>query len=367
MTYKSSEISFYVDSLIVETLLSDPALYKTAQASGLFSQLIDKVKNYFSNHIDANDKAGSILNMLAPGAIHVIFSAMGFGWLGALLGLATSVFHIDINAILTSIWNKVKSLISGGKQTTSEEIDSAVNSAVQEEAKPATEGEIDQALKLLENNKSAAQLLRDAQMLKLAMIEFNQHQLRKEAGPSTFSSMFNGRKSTTVNLLSKVLSWIFKIGLASAGFLVAGDVINKFLGRPNALDGTIQNGKPIPSAQPGAVAPAPVFVSKQTKFKVNPGYSDVKRNISDNWVESVSNDEVSIASMLVQFAKDVYSGLNGKEAAIRTSPAFEVIKDRIVTYNRSSAGDAMVFIPKYLTSKKQIVDRFIDDVAENTP
>jgi len=365
MIIKNSEISFYVDTMIVETLLSNESLYKTAQASGLFSQLIDKVKNYFGNHIDPNDKSGSLLNMLAPGAISIIFSSLGFGWLGALLGLAMSVFQVDVKGILSSIWNKLKNAISGDKQTTSDEIDEMVNSSVQEHSKPATEEEAASALSLLEN-RSAAQLLRDAKMLKVALIEYDNHlKLHKKGGPS-FLSMFSGRKSTTMNLLTKVLGWIFKVAVAAAGLLVAGDVINKFLGRPNALDDTIQDGKPI--TQPSTQEPAIIqTVSKQTKFPVKTTYTDKKYNIgSSNWVENIPNDESSIGFMLVQFAKDVYSGLDGKEAIIRTSPAFEVIRDRIVIYNRSSAGDSMVFIPKYFTSKKQIVDMFIDDVAENT-
>lgn len=369
---KNSEISFYVDSLIVETLLSNESLHKTAQASGIFSQLIDKVKNYFASHIDPNDRSGSLLNMLAPGAISLIFSSLGFGWLGALMGLAMSVFRIDVKGILSSIWTKLKSSISGDKQTTSDEIDTMVNSSVQEHAKPSTEDDALGALTLLED-KTSSQLLRDAKILKLALIEYESNKkLQKLAGPS-FLSMFNGRKATTMNLLTKVLSWIFKVAVASAGLLVAGDVVNKFLGRPNALDGTIQDGKPTvtPEGTPSASAPAvtaPKSISKQTKFPVKSTYIDEKHNIGNaNWMESVANNEVSIAAMLIQFAKSVYSGLDGKEATIRTSPAFEVIKDRIVTYNRASAGDTMVFIPKYFTSKKQIVDMFIDDVAENTP
>lgn len=358
MIFTNTEVSFYVDSLIVETLLSDESLVKTAQSGGVFSQLIEKVKSYFSNHIDPNDKSGSLLNMLAPGALAVIFKSLGFGWLGALLGLAMNVFHVDVSGMLSSMWNKLKSVISGDKQTTSDKVDEIVESSIQEYNKPATESDATKALQLIEE-KSASQLLRDAKLLKLAMVEYQK--MDKTAGPS-FLSMFSGRKSNTLNLLGKVIGWIFKIGLSSAGLLVAGDVVNKFLGRPNAIDNTIQQGKPI--AAPSAPA-VPTIVSKQTKFPVKPTYADEKKNINSNWVESVSNDEASISSMLVQFAKDIYSGLNGKEAHITTSPAFQVIRDRIVTYNRASAGDAMVFIPKYFSSKKQIVDMFIDDVAES--
>lgn len=368
MTYTNTEVSFYVDCLIVEALLSDESLLKTAQASGVFGQLIEKLTTYFGNHIDPNDKSGTLLRLLAPGAVLVLFSALNMGWLGSLIGLAMNIFHVDVKAILTSIWNQIKSLITGDKPTTSDKIDEIVESAVSSEVKPATEEEAASAANVL-NTKSSVQLLRDAKMLKLAMIEYENHKkLNKLARPgfaNDFLSMFNSRKSTTVSLLAKVLGWIFKIALASAGLLVAGDVVNKFLGRPNAIDNTVQKGKPI--ASPAVTPSMPKVVSKQKRFPVNAGYTEENKNVNEHWMESVSNNEVSIDSMLLQFAKDVYSGLNGKESYIRTSPGFGVIRDKIVTYNRSSAGDTMVFIPKYFTSKKQIVDMFIDDVAESAP
>jgi hypothetical protein len=355
----NSEISFYVDTMIVETLLTDQVLSKTAQ-SGVLSQLVEKVKGYVGSHIDPNDKSGSLLNILAPGAISVTFSALGLPWLGILFGLAMRVLNIDVKGILKSIWDKLKSSLGNDKQISSSEVDNIVNSSVQEHSSPATQEEADKAAQLMQQKTSS--LLRDAKLLKLAMIEFDNIEFNKTAAPSSFLSAYSAKKASTTSLLSKVLSWIFKVSIASAGLMVAGDVINKFLGRPNALDGTIQNGKEVEQSQ------TPLYTSKQTKFKINTNYVNENKNAGNsNWVENVSNDKQSVESMLVNFAKQVYQGLDGLESIIRSSPAFQVIADRIAFYNQTSAGDAMVFIPKYFTSKKQIVDMFIDDVAEKAP
>jgi hypothetical protein len=147
---RNSEVSFYVDTLIMETLLSNESFYKKAQASGMLSELIEKVKTYFTNHIDQNDRAGSLLNMLAPGVISSVLSSFGFTWIGALLGLAMNVFHIDVKGILSSIWNKLKGAISGDKQTTSNNIDEMVNSSVQEFSKDPTEDEMSNIINYFE-------------------------------------------------------------------------------------------------------------------------------------------------------------------------------------------------------------------------
>jgi hypothetical protein len=193
------------------------------------------------------------------------------------------------------------------------------------------------------------------------MISYQSGAFKKEAG---FFEMFSARKSRTAFILTRVLSWIFKVALASAGLVVAGDVVNKFLNRPNALDGTMQKVEPIDQSSQSAI---PVNVSKQKKFPVKSGYAPEKYNVGDSlWMERVTNNSGSIEYMLVNFAKTVYDGLDGKESLIKSSPAFQVVKDRIVQYNHSSPESPMIWLPRYFGSKKQIVDYFIDDVADRT-
>jgi hypothetical protein len=299
---------------------------------------------------------------------------LGFGWIGWLIALAMRVFHINVSEIVGSIWNTLKSSLSGGKQVSSAHIDEVVSSAVEEHSKPLTEDDAEKAKEELDKQKTAHRILRDAKFLKLALIEFKRENAnmavwaaprRMVASPGLLD-MLMGRQSTTKTLLSKILGWVFKISFASAGLMVAGDVVNKMIGRPNAWDGSYQAGKPTQQSaqQPAFVAPTP----KQTKFPVNRTYNDVKHNQgNDRWTESIPNEESSIENLLIMYAQEVYDGLDGKEAYIRNTPGLQAIKDRIVSYNRASQGDNIVYIPRYLTSKKQIVDMFIDDVAANVP
>jgi len=378
MSVSNSEVSFLVDTMIVQTMLSDDTgLSKTAQAGGLLSSLVSKVHEYVSGHIDQNDKVGSLINILGPGAITITLRALGFGWLGWLVGLAMSVFHINVADIVKSVWDKLKGLLGNGeKQVTSAQVDGAVAAAVQEHDKPMTEAEAEQAKAKLDSQKSASQRLRDAHLLKVALVQlkkenefFTKRALAAGIAPQLVVSaglldILQPRKKATTSLLSTILGWVLKVGLAAAGLMVAGDVVNKMIGRPNALDGSLQGGKEVERQTPQLNVPAP----KQTKFKINPSYVDQKHNQGgDRWVESIPNEEGSIENLLIMYAQEVYGGLDGKEAFIRNSPGLQAVKDRIVMYNRSSQGDGLVYLPRYLTSKKQIVDMFIDDVAANVP
>jgi len=354
MIASNSEINFYTDTIIVQTVLSNNKLSKTAGIEEMASELIGKVKNYFGSKVESDNKAGSILNMLAPGALSLTLSAMGMPWIGLLFGVAMNVFHIDVAGILGSIWNSLKGILSGDKKTTSAEVDGIVQGAVQAHTTPATQSEAEGAADH-PVIKTQSQFLRDARMVKLAMIEFERVELAKfggikEKAGEGILSIFSGQKLTVASILTRVLGWIFKIAIASVGLMVAGDLINKYV-----LD------------KPGETSSAPaepVATSTQKKFPLQPTYKDIKR--SGGWSVNISNNPSSIGNMLISFAKKVYQGLDGLDNIIEATAGFQVIRDKIVNYNQSSAGDATVDIPKNFFSEKHIVDFFIDEVAENT-
>lgn len=359
MTISNREISFYVDTLIVEAIVGDEKLYKKAATGSLVSSLIDKVKTYVGNQIDPNDKAGSLMNILGPGVIFTAFRAFGFGWLGTLISLAMRVFHIDVSGMITSIWDKVGALIHGDKQVSSGQVDSIVQEVAQEHMKPVTQEDAAAAQQLL-TTSSFDDLMRDARLIKLTMIGYSSGIIKKEAG---ILDVLGGKKKKTTNILARIFGWVIKVGLASAGLMVAGDVVNKFLDRPNALDGSIQEGKPL--GRPSELARAPVNPPTiQTKFKVKISYRPENLNTTSPWTVGVPNTINNINTMLTQFAKDVYDGLDGKESIIAGTAGFRAIADRISFFNRSSLNSPEVWIPSEFKSKKQMIDYFIDDVAE---
>lgn len=349
-------LNFYIDTLIVNAIIKDNGFNKKAE-SGIVMALIDKTKSYVENHIDPNDKAGSLFNILGPGAIFTAFidpndRAFGFGWIGTLLGLAVNIFHIDISSMISSIWDKLKGMISGDKPVSSSQVDSLVHEVAQSHMKPATQEEADEAEKIL-NKKSFDELIKDVRLVKFAALEYSNNK-----------DIFNTKKNTTISIFARVISWILKIGLASAGLMVAGDIVNKFLNRPNGLDGSIQNGH-VSTKEDTNRSPA-MPVTNQTIFKLNPSYRVENNNNTSTWIENYSNNSGSVKNMLIDFAKDVYIGLDGKESIIESTPGFQAIADRIIFFNRASSGSPMIFIPHEFVSKKQIVDYFIDDVAEKS-
>ena len=341
------DISFYLDTLLIETAFGNPAFIKTAQSS-MISGLVDTVKNYFAAHWDPNNKSGSVIDMLAPAAIFMIFRGLGFGKLGWLFGVAASALHLDVDGMISSIYNSVRGSIAQGKSITPSELDSAVNSAIQEHTAPISEQEAEQIGEQADrgqawDKRNLDKELRDARLVCLALeqYEFQMLQLTKQGQRNRgwFSSL-SGTRSAAGSLIGRIIGFVFKIILISAGLMVLGDLTNKILGRPNALDHTWQAG--------------------QTPSSENSGNSPQASNAL--WVEHVANNPNSIEDMLINFAKEVYPNLVGKEVSIKRSPTFQAIKDHIVFYNQSSAGEPEVYLPPNYTDKKTLVDRFVNEV-----
>ena len=355
---KITQASNYLDSLVIETLLQGTGLSKFAQQPSIMDSVIGKIKSYMGNNVDPNDKAGSVLDMLAPGLISTTFSLMGFGKIGMLLGFLARMFHFDLAGIFRSIWTGLKSELSSGKGTTSDAVHNIVQSAVQANSSAptapteATPEAAPEASPADDGSTVVARQLRSAKILRLALDNPEQNEI------FVYAASYNK------NMLSSILSFIFRVIISSAGLMVAGDTMNHYLNRPNAIDNKIRGGQPVETSSPVAAVPE---APQQTRFPLNPSYQNAVKNTSATWVENTTNDPSSIGQMLVNFAKEVYQGLDGHEADMQASPYFQNLVETISWYNHEAPGSPSVFIPRMFTTKKQLVDQFIGDVAAKTP
>lgn len=315
----SDDLKYYVESFLVSSLNEN--LNKFA-SDDLISSTAGRVKDYVDQHINPDDKVGSFLNLIAPGAIATTLNAVGLGGFGTLIGLSLRVFHVNVWDILKDLYNKFRILLSHQQSITPQLVDNLVVDSMKKSTPQAL--------------ASNYQLLNEIRQIKLSILnpEFSKFAV----------------KSSQLGMIQSILSWFFKTALAAAGLMVAGDAVNKVLKRPNALEKTLK--------------PTPQYQSRQNIFKINPSYSESARDPNSNWIENIPNNSSSISQLLINFAKEVYNGLDDYESIMKNSPAFQAVKEEIENYNQASHGDPMVFLPKFFRSKKHIVDYFIDDVAQ---
>jgi hypothetical protein len=338
------------DVLILETLFG---LQKQAQVSpletaksiarGFVPDIVSSVKNYFKSKIDEGHPTASIIDDLAPGVISMTMSAMGLGGWGMLIGLLFSTLHIDVNGVLSTIYDGVKSLLSDNGKVSPDQINSLVNSAIEKHASDSQQV----------NDGQTQANLHTAKIIRLAMIDF-EHQTFKLSKGEKISLGISIAKPAT-SLLARIFGFIIKVALRSAGLLLAGDVVNKMLGRPNSLTGDFKQGHD----EPVATTPAEgTYVSNQTAFPLKPD-SPLPETVS------LPNTPANIEATLIQYAKDVYQGLDDKDSIIANDPLFQTLKEKIVWYNSRNTGYAVFSIPPFWKTKKQLVDTFIDSIAND--
>jgi hypothetical protein len=324
---KAQQYNLLLDEYFINEFYKTLPLTKNAQHL-TFQDATSAIKSYIGSHFDKDHPTKSVINLLAPAMVRTIFG----GPLGLILGLAMSIFHIDIASILESVYNKLVPHVSNSNKLSSSQVKQVVDESVQEHLPDANTDDV----------KTVQQQLQSLIFIKLAA---NSPKLFKSAA---------GR-SVGISLIRKLLTLIFTLILSAGGFMVAGDVANKILGRPNAFDHTLpkQKDKPVE------------IVSQQTIFPVNSNYQDIKQ--TQPWIVHITNDHSSIQEFVLSLAKEVYPDTSNLDSIIKNTQGFQYITNYIANYNQAAQGDGFIFIPPSLFSKKEIVDLFIDQVAQAVP
>jgi hypothetical protein len=360
MKKRNSQIKYYMDGLIVESLITDKPIKKSAQGA-LLSSLIGYVKDFVDQNIDPNNKTTSVISMLAPAALYKILDGMGFKWLKWILSIGAAVFKVDIKNALDKVSSSIIGDIKDNKEISMDSIESRVTSAVKDSTQAMT-GSDPSSL------ATESFTLLDARMMKLAFIQYrNETSLIKVAGPAGAAGAAGAAAAAAAALVPKqgkfigsvikIITWLIKTILTTAGLLTAGSVVSKLVGKPNELDKSLKRHI--------STTPA-TSTSTQKKFPLNPNYDkDIYNTSTSSWtIKGIYVTDSTIKDLLVEFAKETYNGLENLDFIIRRSPKFNIIAENILNYNQGNLGSNVLLIPSMYHSKKEIVDQFIDDVAK---
>ena len=339
----SGRIKLLEDALIIEAIFAEPKFHKNAS---VVDSLENYVKNYFSAKISEGHPIEDILSLVTPTLVLEICSAMGFPFIGAIAGLLMNVFDVNVGSLVEDVKSKVKN----NKKISETDLKASVDKAAQNAEEQSSEEKAEDDVIDYNEKFSSKELIHHAKMLKLAYIDFEHQNLRlvKDEFDIKQSNFYKlaSIKGKSSSLLIKIVGFIIKTILKSAGLLVVGDMIRHVMGKPPA------HLSPESKQQLG-ISP---HVSTQKKY---PPKSDdaIPPSINE------SNTPSNIENILVQFVKDAYSGLDGKENLIKSNPKFDRIKRQVILYNERNEGYSVIYMPSFWKTKKEMADTFIDDVA----
>lgn len=331
------------DLLIIEALLS-PRLLKKAEEGSIIPEIINAAENYFKAHIDKNNTAESIFNLITP-AICWGFSPV----LGLFVQFAESYLGLNPSGMVMYVVDKVKDAFKSGIKISENQIDQwSEQAAAANYGAPPTQED-------LEKIKKVSFSLREAKILKLGILEINERMMiQKKAGILSILDLF-AFKRKGASALVRIISWIIKTFLRTAGLTVGKDIFNGLIGHKDAPIPGAYNSSPNESAIPVKVK------STQTLFKPNPSYQDEILNIGMGWVEMTPPSNIGVE--IAEWAKDIYPDL--KTSMITSDPDFQKVVELIQEYNSSNTTKA-TFMPKRYTSRKKVVDLFIDSIAKRS-
>lgn len=349
-----NERQLLIDSIVAESAFYDP-LFKNAEG-GVLSSLVGIITDYVGSKIDPNNRVESVLSLLVPAT----FAALGgsFRILGFAMQIAESVFGISIGKIIMSIASEIKGLISTGAKVTSDQVNKITQQSVLNNGGgEATENEYSSYLR---TNQSLT--LSDALMFKKAADVYNTSLEKTAKLPGAGFATFLKFKGKSTSLLVALISIIVRTILWAGGFMLAEDGFNKLVGRPNSFDGSSDKRDPAKTISDSGMSPG---VSNQKVFVVNSNYRE--ENLNNKYNRWVINTPIeNIDDVILGWSLEVYPDLKSHESQIKNTNNFQTIVNLIKTYN-SNNNTGAVFIPPTFKSKKQIVDKFIDEVAQSSP
>lgn len=360
----NEKLQFYVNTLVIETLLSDPRLVKGAQSSGIISSVIQTAYNYIKGKIssfeNSQDKVGAIIDFIIPGAL----SAFGSPLLATITWIAENVFHFSFSAILKDVASEIKNLINGGKQTTTSEVQNAVIKSVVNNMPSAPSGQ--DTGKASDNIVKQNMTLREAQLYKLSFLNFlDQNPTFDPFNPKLTIKVaagllsFIGTRSKLTKIIIAVISWFVTAVLAASGFMVAGDVIHSIVGNISGSGGSAANSSSTSTVSTVSNAPS------QTRFKVSQNYNEESYNgPNSRW--ALGGDVSELPDLIVSWATEIYPDLKGHENEIKSDTIFNDVVNTIKAYNKGGTPGA-IFIPTQWHSRKDIVDQFMAELAKNIP
>jgi hypothetical protein len=201
--------------------------------------------------------------------------------------------------------------------------------------------------------------LREARLYKVALTHIQEQKLTKEDGILTTFLRFVGLKSYTANALVAIIKWVVIALLSTVGLLAVDDAAHSLIGSPSHTDYSPSGA----GAQQATEVVLPV--STQNTFKVNPTYQEERFNATKHWIEPVPVSQ--IGDEIVQWTHSIYPDTKNLTAEdIKNTSGFNQVLQLLDKYNSTNTLN-ITFMPPAFTSRKRVVDTFIDELAQKSP
>lgn len=373
------DLQYLSDTILVERvaalefgLVKQAGLFDSLNLSGIASS----VKNFVQSHV-SNDApggyVGSVLALMAPSVLWRINPFVG------ILYLVASQFGFDIQSVISKIVEAIKPKLEKGLSISADEITNIGKSIVSQHiggTATAAPNDLFEPLRKLSNedlNKLAAG--GDALEPLRALLSGNSSSAASGTLPKTpllsggggtliqriFGQLFSAPKTAPKGkwLLGGFVIWLIKTILVGAGLLAGAEAISGTLGHKKPTSDKSAPESHTHTDEETQITPT------ATSTKVTPIAAPTGQ-ANELWVVPLVGNG-TVEDTLVTWALDLYPNLehyDNIEQTIESNPAFTATV-ALLKKDPRKLGTRTMVMPQTFSSRKQVVDTFIDDVIRN--
>jgi hypothetical protein len=358
---RSGELQYIADSMLLEKVARLRAPIERQAGifdlmGGALSGVAEQIQRYvIGNTTDVTnmgDLAGRVLNL----AVSFLIGRRSLLW-GLVYGVA-SAMGFGIDDIIKKMVQGVKGLLGGGQPVSANQVDAVGTQLIS-----------------AQGGQQADDMMRDA-FAPLYALEKNGQLFRFAASPlDIFHTIGRYR---TYSLVVRVIGWILKTFLLSAGLLVGGGMIAHTLGldktapKPAETGGVAGPGAGM-AKSPGDI-PRPEGMQSQQGEPVSllmapapPGLEPSGRgeeyHANDQYTAWVVPIYGSVPETLLDWAMEIYPQLQGQEQAVTSSPSFNRMAN-ILSSHLDYRTPNYLLMPPGIHRRIDVVNNFIGDAVK---
>lgn len=362
----NGNIQYLADTLLLEKLFRiEEGITKQAGLVDAFKNAANSIKEQVAARVEKDGLGVTLVNYIAPAVLGRIWPPLGI--IATLAGL----WGVNIGEIMNGMMGSLKDKISSGKLLTMSEINDAGKSAAggMDGADDfVTEANDDFLchLRQIETNGKLTSLVREAQQYRSWSGAFKAAPNLRGSGGVLGRIFGNIGRGKGKWLLIGIVIWFVKTVLLGAGVVEGTEAAAKATGvkdkveelKTNINSNTKTNeehGDTIPATY---VAPA-VSLPNSIPHNFKPSGQGQQYHLNDGqsiWIIPLLNGDV--ADTLISWALSVFPEVQGREDEIRALKPFNNMVS-IMSNGISSQSPNYLTVPKGLTSRKQIVEKFL--------
>lgn len=348
---KNIDLQFISDTILVERVAA--LEFGLVKQAGLFDSLnlggiADSIKSFVSGHVSDDAPGGyvgSVLALMAPSVLWRINPFVG------ILYLVASQFGFDIQSAVSKIVEMLKPKLEKGLSVTADEINEIGKSVIAQHIGGTSTAAPDDFFEPLRK-------LSNADLNKLAAGGGGGSLVQR-----IFGQLFSAPKTAGKGkwLLGGFIIWLIKTVLVGAGLLAGAEAISGALGhkKPGSDKPVAPSSKPEETSGTGSTYP-------QKQETVPSKITSAPVSSQELWVVPLVGDG-TVEDTLIAWALDLYPNLShydNIEQIIKSTPSFTATA-ALLKKDPRKIGSRTLVMPADLSSRKQVVSFFIDDVIRN--